>query len=161
MYTDVDMAAPDRSAHVKLYANGQTRQWTEVMCPTAVDNLVRVECDWDLPPQALHKRVGKGFLYLVEYDVPVHTFTTALESVGDKILSHHQSQLPVDKEPRVQCLPRGTGKGGRPKRKRGDDDDKPGAPPPPKPAKPQEPSKPKPILTTRVYPTLAQRGVFA
>jgi len=82
------------------------------MCPTAVDNLVRVECDSDLP-QALRKRVDKGFWYSVEHEVPVHTFTTVLESMGDKILSHHQSQLPVYQEPRVQCLPRGTGKGGK------------------------------------------------
>ena len=32
------MAVPDRPAHVNLYANGRMRQWTEVMCPTAVDN---------------------------------------------------------------------------------------------------------------------------
>jgi len=69
------------------------------LCPTAVDNLERVP-GLDLPP-ALHKRVGKGFWYSVEHEVSVHTFTTALESVGDKILSHHQSQPPVHKEPRV------------------------------------------------------------
>ena len=101
MHTEVDMAAPDRPAHVKPFFNGLTRQWTEVMCLTAVDNLVRVECDRDLPP-ALHKRVGTGFWYSVEHEVPVHTFTTALESVGDKILYHLQSQPPVYKEPRVQ-----------------------------------------------------------
>jgi len=98
VHTEVDMAAPDRPARIKPYANGLTRQCTEVMCPTAVDNLVRVECDSDLPP-ALHKRVGKGLWYAVEHEVPVLIFTTALESVGDKILSHHQSQLPVYREP--------------------------------------------------------------
>jgi len=46
--------------------------------------------------------------------VPVHTLTAALELVGDKILYHFKSQPPVDKEPRVPCLRRGTGKGGRP-----------------------------------------------
>ena len=81
MHTEVDMAAAERPAHVKPYANGLLRQWTEVMYPTVVDNLV-LECDSDLP-QALHKRVGKGFWYSVEHEVPVHTLTTALESVGD------------------------------------------------------------------------------
>jgi len=71
------MAAPDRPAHVKPYANGLTGQWTEMKCATAVDNVVRFECNWDLL-QASHKRVGKGFWYLVEHEVPVHTFTTAL-----------------------------------------------------------------------------------
>ena len=125
------MAAADRPAHVKPFFNGPMRQWTEVMCPTAVDNLERVECDWDLPP-ALHRRVGKGVWYSVEHEVPVHTLTTALESVGDKIMSHHQSQLLVYKEPRMQCLPRGTGK-----RKLGDNSKPVGAPPPP-------PHKPSP-----------------
>ena len=40
MHTEVDMAAPDRSAHVKPFFNGQMRQWTdrgEVPRPTAVD----------------------------------------------------------------------------------------------------------------------------
>ena len=60
----------------------------------------------------------------------VHTSTTALESVEDKILSHRQSQPPVNEEPRVQCLPRGTGKGG--KRTRGADDKHGDAPPLPK-----------------------------
>ena len=63
-----------------------------------MDNLELVACDWDLPP-ALHKRVGKGFWYSVEHEVPVHTLTTAPKSVGDKILFHHQSQPPVYKEP--------------------------------------------------------------
>ena len=69
-----------------------------------------------LGPAASRAQEGRQsfFLYSVEHKVPVHTFTTALESVGDKILSHHQSQPPVYKEPSVQCLPRGTGKGGRP-----------------------------------------------
>ena len=44
----------------------------------------------------------------------------ALESVGDKILYHHQSQSPVYKESRMQYLPRDTGKGGRSQRKLGD-----------------------------------------
>ena len=57
MHMGVDMAVPDRPAHDKPYANGLTRQWTEVMCPTAVDNLEYVECDWDLPP----RRKAKGF----------------------------------------------------------------------------------------------------
>ena len=60
MHTEVNIAASDRPAHVKLYANGLTRQWTQVMCPTAVHNLERVECHSDLPP-ALHKRVDQGF----------------------------------------------------------------------------------------------------
>jgi len=154
VHTEVDMAAPDSPARVNPFFYGLTRQWTEVMCPTAVDNLERVECDCDLPP-ALHKRVGKDFWYSVEHEVPVHALITALELVGDKTLSHHQSQPSVHKEPRGQCLPRGTGKGG--KRKRGGDG-KPGDTPPPLPPKPKDPSKPKPILrarTTRVYPTLA------
>jgi len=40
VHTEVDMAAPDRPVDVKPYANGLTRQWTEVMCPTAVDNVL-------------------------------------------------------------------------------------------------------------------------
>ena len=62
-----------------------------------MDNLELVACDWDLPP-ALHKRVGKAFWYSVEHEVPVHTLITALESMRDKILSHHQSQPLVYKE---------------------------------------------------------------
>ena len=76
VHTEVDMAAADRPAHVKPFFNGPMRQWTEVMCPTAVDNLV-LERDCNLP-QALHKRVGKGFWYSVKHEVPVHTWTTAL-----------------------------------------------------------------------------------
>jgi len=116
------------------------------MCPTAVDRSALNATGTSLP-QALQKRVGKGFWYSVEHEVPVHAFTTALESVGDKILSHHQSQPPVYKEPRVQCLPRGTGKGR--KRRMGADGEPVDAPPPPLP-------KPKPILrarTTWVYHT--------
>jgi len=102
VHTEVDIAARDMPAHIKPFFDGMTRQWAEVMGPTAVDNLELVECDWDLPP-ALHKRVGKGFWYSTEHEVPVHTLTTALESGGDKTLSHHQSQPPVYNGPRVQC----------------------------------------------------------
>jgi len=56
-------------------------------------------------PGSLVQEGRQRVLVSEEHEGPVHTLITALESVGDNILSHRQCQPPVCKEPRLLSLP--------------------------------------------------------